>query len=307
MPFLNSIQSLVRVLFNMSLHPEVTFNILIKILKACGTWPEKISSRAAKINAFVVHFLLIDLVLVLLLTHVLKSNDLKDIAEAMNLLLTFLMSFMKSLNLMWKIKDVLQLIEMIKDLMGTESLINNHSDEKLKLRLSKAKKLMKVYWFTALLAVFFGLTQPFCSRKLKEKMWLSFDAEKNVFIFYPIALYQLVSSLHNCTMCVALDFLPIFFMSYSIGFMEMLYDQLGKLGREKVDGNSLKVENSDGTDDILKELVECMKTQIAIKNILTKIEEIFSSVLMVQGLMSVIIFCTTSFTIAEVSKCLSEI
>lgn len=277
----------------MKLFPEKHFKVLIRILRIGGSWPEKDSSKAQLLLAFIVHFLLLDLATVLCLVKVLLSGDLEDISEAINLLLTYVMVFLKSINILWKMNDVLHLFDTIKNLMNQVEAKGNKTFEYQVLR---SQKLFRVYYATALLSVAASVSQPFFTGKLAVKMWFPYNAERDVVSLYPTAVFQMFSSFHNCSLCIALDMIPIFFMSYVVGFIEILRNNLEQIGASESINCSVLNQAQE-----LKTLVKCVDVHIKIKRIVVEIEELFSGVLMAQGIMSVIILCTTSFSMTVVS------
>lgn len=267
----------------MELYPEKHFKVLIKILKIGGSWPEQYLSRSRFVIAFFVHFLLLDLPGALILIKLLRSDGLEDISEAVNMLLTYFMVFAKSINLILKMNSVIKLFKTIEALMN---LVKVEDKKRFASQVLRSQKIFKFYYAVALISVATSVLQPFFTGKLAVKMWFPYDAEADIISLYPTALFQMFSSMHNCSLCIALDMLPIFFMSYVAMFIEILCDDLLEIGR-------------GGTSKIT--LVKCVEVQIKIKKIIVNIEEIFSGVLMAQGIMSVVILCTTSFIMTVVS------
>lgn len=268
----------------MELYPEKHFEVLIKILKIGGSWPERNLSRCRFVVAFFVHFLLLDLPGALILIKLLGSDGLEDISEAVNMLLTYFMVFAKSINLMWNMNRVTKLFKTIGGLMD---LVKIEDKMRFASQVLRSQKIFKFYYAVALVSVATSVLQPFFTGKLAVKMWFPYDAEANIISLYPTALFQMFSSIHNCSLCIALDMLPIFFMSYVAMFIEILCDDLEEIGRGETSN---------------KTLVKCVEIQIKIKKIIVNIEEIFSGVLMAQGIMSVVILCTTSFIMTVVSN-----
>lgn len=281
----------------MSLNPLDQFGVLIKILKIGGSWPDKNFARYQIFLAAIVHFLLLDLATVLTFVKVISSGGLEDMSEAVNMFLTYFMVLVKSINVIWKINDILELFETIESLMSRMEI---DKDPKFEAQLRKTQKIFKVYYGTAIVSVFFSVIQPFFTGTLAVKMWFPYDAEGDMISLYLTAVFQMFSSIHNCSVCIALDMLPVYFMSYAVGLIDVLCCNLENIGshnpNDKLHGR-FAFDQGKNTQILIK-LVE---VHIRIKRIIFNIQDIFSSVLMAQGIMSVIILCTTSFSMSVVS------
>lgn len=144
-------------------------------------------------------------------------------------------------------------------------------------------------------------------------MWMPFSTTDNNFGFYFSATYQLLSSFHSCFAVVTLDALPIFFMSYVIAFVKVINVEIKALtdkneGRRNVEiagtsNRSLYITNQTKEDEeIMQKLTKLIKIQIKVKEIVMKIENLFTGVFLVQGSMSVFILCMIPFLMIFVSE-----
>ncbi|CRK90014.1 CLUMA_CG003740, isoform A [Clunio marinus] len=122
------------------------------------------------------------------------------------------------------------------------------------------------------------------------------DYKNNDTIFITIAVLQLTIVL-GAIANITLDVFPIYFMCYAIGLIEELGDRLENIGsNHAVIGHQ---EENDGND--LNELLKCVEVHRKIKRLVSEIEEHFSFVIMLQGLMSSLIFCATAFMLSLLS------
>lgn len=278
----------------MSFDPNVAFGILIKILKFCGCWIDESSSALFKKYSAVIQLLLLYISTVLILVAAFQSESLKEVAEILCLSLTFFLACLKAINLIWRFGKVRELLIMIKSVLDTEGLYqwaSSRNSENFKSNIERAQKLFKVYWLTGITTVLSKILQPIVNNKPIIKMWFPFEIEGSKLTLYPVAFFQLMSGLHNCSIVIALDMLPIFSINYAIFFTEVLCDRL----------EDFKMQADLGNDENLKKLKQCIELQVAIKQIVAKIEEIFSNVLLLQGIMSVAILCFISFSMTVVS------
>lgn len=90
---------------------------------------------------------------------------------------------------------------------------------------------------------------------------------------------------------ISLDMIPVFFMTYVVGFLESLCDQL----------KSVSHGNADKPEVIYKKFVKCIEFQLEIDEYIEKVHRCFSKVLFVQGLISILILCTSTISMTVVS------
>lgn len=283
----------------MSLYPEETLKSLITLLKVCGSWAGNSSSRYRWLYSIIVRFCFLDLVCILILISVLKSDDLEGISDAVKMLLTYFMLLVKSTNVMWRVDEITDLLTSIKKLMDNEDWMKSLNGNVSKQTL-KAQKLFKIYFTLCLITVVVGMLPPFFTGKFGFKMWLPFDTAENVFMFYIVAFFQLLDGLHNISICIGLDMLPIFLVSYMIAFIETLCDQLEDL-KEQTNLLPLRKPSDANSDQGLKTLQMYIRIQIEIRRITSWIEQLFSNILLSQGILSIVILCTISFSMTVVS------
>lgn len=112
--------------------------------------------------------------------------------------------------------------------------------------------------------------------------------------FFIAAIYTLVDSFICCSINLSLDSMPVIFMSYAIAMLNQLSQRLEKIGEDQ------NVKANDPR--YLKELIDCVKLHIKIKDLTQNIEKHFSVIILIQGLMSSIIFCTIMYNLSMVEK-----
>lgn len=131
----------------------------------------------------------------------------------------------------------------------------------------------------------FSVITPFTQHILPYPMWFPFDYEKNEPLFWLSVLYESITVFPNCCIAIAIDLIPIMFMTYILAMMEQLCDRLEGLKR--------------GSSD---ELIRCVNTHLKILELKNKVEKIFSAILFLQCLLSCFILCTVSFALTNVSQ-----
>ena len=88
---------------------------------------------------------------------------------------------------------------------------------------------------------------------------------------------------------VALDMLPVFFMSAANGLLEELSERLSRIG-----------ENQQNIQKDLKELLKCIEIHLKIKHFTKATGDMFSTTILIQGLLSSILLCSTAFSLSLV-------
>lgn len=118
-----------------------------------------------------------------------------------------------------------------------------------------------------------------------------FDTELK---YYSAAVYNVLDTAVCCSIDITLTCLPVIFMGYAVALLEELSKRLTKIGE--------LVKTHEGIEDNawLTELVECVNLHLKIKEFTRNIEKHFSTIILVQGLMSSIIFCTSIYILSTV-------
>jgi 7tm Odorant receptor len=123
-------------------------------------------------------------------------------------------------------------------------------------------------------------------------MWLPTNGKENNIVFWVSASYQTMNTTCLSGVDIVLDVLPVFFMSFSLELLEELENQLSNLSLQDVNGeNKIKEEK----------FLKCIQLHSRILDISKKIEDVFATALLMRGLMSTLIFCTTAFALTIVS------
>lgn len=123
------------------------------------------------------------------------------------------------------------------------------------------------------------------------------DYKTNDWVFAIILVFEACCNILPA-LNTALDILPVIFMCFAVGFIDELSDRLKAIGCNSEKKSLIK--NFEQSDE-LKELLKCIEVHQAIKSYILDIQNYFATVIMVQGVMSSIILCTTVFTMSLVS------
>lgn len=186
--------------------------------------------------------------------------------------------------------------------------------EELRMEVKLCYKVFKVFRLSVILTCVVACFPPFITHQLPYKVWFPFDSENSEIGFWAAAAIMIFIAPYIMSIDLALDILPVIYISFAIGVITELAGRLEKIGLQKVP-ESL---NGSTKDDFQRqqeklhydELVQCTKIHAEIKNYINRVERNFVAVLMIQGMLSSIILCTTAFTMAIVKlifHCFSKV
>lgn len=109
--------------------------------------------------------------------------------------------------------------------------------------------------------------------------------------YYLFAVYNAINFAFCPTVNIIHDFFPVLFMSFTIAMLQELSVKLTQIG--------LTVEKESKSSQL--KLIDCVRVHLKIKEFIRDIEDIFSPVILVQGLIISMILCTNSFMLSLVN------
>lgn len=111
------------------------------------------------------------------------------------------------------------------------------------------------------------------THKLPLKMWFPYDYDHNDSQFWLSAGYQLLIGLIYTPVVIIVDMLPVFFICFTIGLIEELFERFERAVDEA------KPNKSHQQSENMKKLIKCIKLQQEIKNLVSDITEVFGIVI----------------------------
>jgi len=263
------------------------FNFPINYLKVLGFWPWDNSAKSKRI---IVASIVLSLLMsgnVLLFLSLLKSKNLKELAQPLSINITYIGVVAKVINLLLKAKKIGKLMDTLKDLLQHGNWLANNGRS-----VSTRVKNANLIFCVRLTVIISGVTANFIvaitSHRLTYKLDFLPDSD---LIFHCLNVYQYIYNLLSGPLIIILDFLPIFFLCFAIGF----YQELNKLF-VAMEMNVNQVE--------LKRLIEI---EIKIRSFLDEIMECFSIVILIQAGSVAVQLCSISFSLSAVSNYLHSI
>lgn len=307
------------------------FNLSFKIFKGTGLWSDENSTWINYLYGVFMHLSLIDsfgnllkisfkllsqplkFSVILQTIYLFTSDDVETISKVFNIYLTYLGLLFKTINFAFKFKKIIALKSSLNELI-TFGKFDEKSDRFLK-GVKRGYKCYKALLFSAWIrfekleekwerfalifysSVLMAGLQSFITHELAFPI-----IKKNLldteFKYYTAALYDTVNPAIASSINLSLDCLPVFFMSYAIAIVNELSIRLEKIGEKTQNAGS---ESRESERCHLNELIECVNIHLKVKELTRNIEQHFSTIILVQGLMSSIIFCTCIYVLSLVN------
>lgn len=275
------------------------FKLCFWVFKSAGMWQDGNQSWTYFIAGYLVHFVLIDIYLVCQFIYAFKAENLIDLVDALGLTTTYLSEICKCINFFAKLKLIKKLLETL------EALLKFSADERfanrnhVRVQVAFSLKVYKMFWFSAFMTCCSGAFVPIFSHQMPYKVWFPFNTEYSSTGFWIASYYLVLNSFYVSAVDMALDILPVIFISFAIGLIDELSDRLAQVGNIQA---LMKVRNSQKCEQQnIQELINCIKIHKKITEFVGEIRSNFAVVIFAQGLMSSIILCTSAFTMSVVS------
>ena len=275
-----------------------------KVLKFFGLWQEKNSSWPYRVYGGLVNLFQVQLFTLFHFFYLFHFENVFDLTDCIAFFFTNFGEIFMTINFVIKLQDIKKLVRTLEDLLSEFKNIKNC--DKILKRLKFVRLVFKVFLVSGIVTCTLTGLVPIINMKdhtLTYRMYFPYiDYKNNDTWFIILALYQMLPVTAS-VMIITLDCLPVFFMAYAIGMLEELSDRFAAIrvrptvAQITADPTLVKPQNN-GED--LKELLKCIQIHQKIKNFITDVQEIFSFVIFVQGLMSSLIFCTLAFMLSLV-------
>lgn len=273
------------------------FKLMFRVFKTLGMWQDGNQSWTYFFVGFFYHFVWIGFYLAYAVIFTFFTENLEDFAEIFGMAATYAAMMFKWINFFYKLKSVKKSVETLIRLLEFSADERWKSRDEIKSQVAFGYKVYKAFWFTAWTSCISAAFVPFVTHQLPYRFWFPFDTKNSEIGFWTAAFFLIFSSFVTSTIDIALDTLPVFFMSFAIGIINEFSDRLNEIGKvkEKVENNSNEKKFHN------KELVKCIEIHQKIREFVGEIHENFSTVILLQGLMSSLILCTSAFTMSTVS------
>lgn len=264
------------------------------LLKTFGMWQDGNQSWIYLIFGSFAHIIFVQLYMTCMFIYSFQAEDLVDFTEAFGLASTTLGFSIRCLNFFYRINSIVKLVNSLEVLLKFSETQEHSVILRSKVRFGY--NIMKIFWLFGLVSMVTAFFPPFFSHQLPYKFWLPFDTKNNESGFWIASVITLSFSPCTGQLAMVLDILPIIFLSFAIGLVEEL-----RIRIEEVETKS-KPEGSKSSQYYKNQLITCIKIHQKIKEYVEEIQNIFSYVFMIQGVISTATICTCAFVMSKVKK-----
>lgn len=269
------------------------FKLPVKVLQITGFWNTRKSAWPYFLYGIFMHVVFIDLFIILQVAYLFTFETFLDFVNVLTMLPSYISFCAKSINLLYNFSEIEKLFAMIQENVDGKSM-----SDKFNRRLRRVDKICKWFVASGVMNCVFGSLVPFLTHELPLRMWYPFTYDSNRVMFWIGSWYQIADAIVSPN-DIVLDVFPVLFMAYILAMLEELCEQLEKLTVRKSINPDGSVNQSEHIDNSV-ELLMCINYQRKIIAIAKKTQDSFSLVLLVQGAMSTLILCTTSFALTVV-------
>jgi hypothetical protein len=292
----------------MDSEPFKPFEWCFWIFKTLGMWQDGNQTWKYFILGFFIHFISIEVQIILQFVYTINALDLFDIVDAFGLLTVFSALCFKCINFFIKIRKIVKLVDMLKTLLDF-SADQRHADRMhIRKQVTRIMKVMKIFISSAGIVCTSGIFIPFFTHELPLKIWIPVAIKENEIGFWIVSLFLIYDCVFMCAVQIALDVLPVIFMSFAVGLLNELSARLSEIG--KIDAGT-EFDGPGNMNKYLreriknyktrKELVKCIEIHQKIKEFVIEIHDCFVISTFIQEFMSSLILCTCAFVLSVVS------
>ena len=263
------------------------FKLCFGILRANGLWQDgKQSKLYIFYGCFVVLFFLI-LFTIGLLTYEIKTDDFDEKVVSFATALVYTGVFIKVVNFLLKFERIIEAFESLDNLLKDCKDPNQANRDCIRMKTRIAYNVLIMFWLSSILSWAAGFLSFIFAHRTPYNLWYPFDIQTSNIGFLIASFYVLLVSLSVGSFVIALDMLPVIFMSLAVGLINELSERLKA------------VDNKN-------EFIKCVVVHIKLKDFTRTIQELFASVILSQLVFTAVIMCTAVFALSKVSWNYSE-
>jgi 7tm Odorant receptor len=283
------------------------FKLAFWVFQVTGMWQDGNQTWTYFILGHLVSLVMIELYIGGVLVFAYNAQTIKDVIDAFGIVATQTAEMFKCWNLFYKLKNVKKSLETLNSLLEFSADDRWKSRNHVKSQVAFGLKIYKAFWFTAWTTCISGAFVPFITHKLPYKVWFPFETENNEIGFWVASIFLIVASFYLSALDITLDMLPVIFMTFGVGLINELAERLSEIGKkeEKAGSSEEKPEGKSELSEkeklaITKEFIKCIEIHDKIREFVKEIHGNFSTAILLQGIMSSIILCTSAFTMSTV-------
>ena len=258
------------------------FKLCFGILKAIGLWQD---GKQSKLYIFYGYFVvLFSLILFTIgqLTYVIKTDDFDEKVVTFTSTLAYTGIFIKVVNFLFKFKRIIEAFDSLDNLLKDCKDPQQANRDCIRKESRIAYNVLIMFWLSVTLAWAAGNFVLILTYKIPYNLWYPFDIQTSSIGFLTASFYVLLVTLSDGSLVIALDMLPVIFMSLAVGLINELSERL-----KAVDNKT--------------EFIKCVVVHIKLKDLTRTIQKLFASVISSQVVFTAVIICTSVFALSKVS------
>ncbi|KAG5684588.1 hypothetical protein PVAND_013813 [Polypedilum vanderplanki] len=218
------------------------FDAFLTLLKYLGLFITKNSSFMYNFTAIFIRIFLIDLCILLQLLYLPQVKSIVEFTAVISVLAGYIRNACEFTSFYFKIYKIQDLVEEIKH-CAAEFEVNEKVSEKI-LSINKIFKKMLIF---GQLMMIVTIISCILFDKVIFLMWTPFDIFHSL-CFCLVFIYQITGSWYMINIDILIQFLPVYFMAFIVGFLEQLYEKLEKI----------KISNST-QNEVKEKLKKCVE------------------------------------------------
>lgn len=266
------------------------FELPLKFLKFLGMWIDENSTKVYIAYGIFMHFFFIDSTISMQIAYFFEYETFEDLADLLSLLPTMITLFCKTINLFMRSSKIKEIIKLTQEILLT-CPDNIHVEKQIKTVL----KIYKIQLYVVVSSLM--LVTILSVNRLSQKMTFPFDTKQP--IGYALsAIFQSIIGFCSAFTALSSNLLIILSLSYASSFLRVLSDRLESIGKKNSQHES---EDKKISENNYEELMKCIQLQKKIDEYINLIHQTFSTVILVQCMMSTLILCTISISLSLVS------
>lgn len=259
------------------------FNLCFKVLRAQGAWQDGKQTWKYFFAGYLVHFMVVELYVASEAIVIFTAKELIDIVGPLGFFLTRLVNTIKWANFLINFYSIMALLESLEQTLVFAPNPLHGKRVELKEQVALVYKIFVTYSKVVVVVCAVGALKPILTGRQLTKMWFPFDSEVGTVGFWVATAFSNVNIFFYGLNDSMLAFLPIIFISFAVGLIKELATRLQSCDSDQ-------------------EFVKCVEIHLMIKKLVGDIQEVFSSVIFVQGFMGSIFLCARVFTLSIVSN-----
>jgi len=257
------------------------FGLPIKALQVYGLWPWKDSSEKEPLRVLVAILfqLFFASFIILQACKLHQLTDVREFSQLFAVMTSSIIVHLKTINLIVKMTKIKRMMKSLKELLQHDNWLNDCT------KLKKNVQFIGTLYKRAIAFIIFSTTLnqfiQMLNHKLAYVMYMPEDA--NDMIFWVASIYQYVCACSSAALFQILDLLPLILIIFANGFYKQLY------------------KNIEAEEDIQNKLKKFIEIESKIRAFVDKIDDCFSTMILIQAFLSSITLCMNSFILSHVS------